>query len=532
MSIKNMSTKDNPLKIQLANQGGGAKICALVAALEAVQLLQSENIIQVTRIAGTSSGAIAGCLFAAGVDMKLAKERLGALTADGLNELFPRPSRARLLWQLVVRQRPLWSSQRLEKLLNSLFGPAGAPSTLQELSKGGVDVRIVASDLTNSRKIVHGGDAPLMNSLLDSAGLPYCFRTWTKSGNAVIVDGGICENLPSDELEQFSKDDGPVVGICFSGNERGFTDDILGFSKSLLNTAMANSEQRARSRLGESVFRIETDIGTFDFERALKDGLADKYEVVRMKAEQFFRNFVDAQRNVSQVVTTDLWATENRTFLEKLGKVYEAQFRQTKCAYTDCSMMVEARSLLGKGEPDLIHNRWEFHTLKEPVYCRAFGIAHALDATSFEGTTFTALDVSKRKVINTIYIPVLLTTMPAPRPLLLFFDPFLPPESGPYRLDFKDLLADSLRSLREKGRDELFLRINNASGRVGRMDLVLFLPKDYPEVKMVPKPDQPDGHLMSQYELASFPPPPNFRSLGWTHSDLEKPLLGIDLVAT
>jgi predicted acylesterase/phospholipase RssA len=522
--------KTTPLRIQLAIQGGGAKICALIAALEAVQRLEKEGVLQVTRIAGTSAGAIAGALFASRVEMTMVKERLGNITSDELAQMFPMPTRRQLFWKLIVKQEPLWSSKPLRDLLNRLFGDSGAPSTLQDASKQGVDMRIVASDLSNGQKIVYSGDAPLMNALLDSAGLPFCFRTWTKSGSAVVVDGGICENLPSEELEEFSKQDGPVVGISFVDKERAFVEDIVGFSKSLLNTAMTNSERRARYRLGESVFNIETDVGTFDFARALEVGLGDKYTLVRMKAEEFFRGFAISQTKKVNVVQGDLWATENRSIMERLGKVYETQFRATKCSYVHCSMLIEARSLLGKGDPDLVHNIWEFRTLKEPVYCRAVGVTHTLAETTFEGTTISAIDVSMGKSVDITHIPALLPSLPIPRPLLLFFHPFLPPDSGPYKLEFKDLVDDTLRSLREGGKDEMFVNLNSASGVVGRIDLVVHLPKTYAEVRMAPKEEFPVGHLMSKDELAQYPPPPNFRAMGWAHTNLEKPFLGVDLL--
>ncbi len=66
------------IPIQLVIQGGGAKITHLVAALEAVQSLQREGVLRVTRIAGTSAGAIAGALFAAGVDMQRARDSFEA----------------------------------------------------------------------------------------------------------------------------------------------------------------------------------------------------------------------------------------------------------------------------------------------------------------------------------------------------------------------------------------------------------------------------------------------------------------------
>lgn len=52
-----------PLKIQLAIQGGGAKICSLLAAAEVIHDLETKREIQITRISGTSARAI-GCLLA------------------------------------------------------------------------------------------------------------------------------------------------------------------------------------------------------------------------------------------------------------------------------------------------------------------------------------------------------------------------------------------------------------------------------------------------------------------------------------
>src|SRR5687767_2418273 len=75
--------KGAPIKIQLALQGGGAKLCGLLAAMDAVQELHRRGIIQVTRIAGTSAGSIAACLFAAGADLGSVRERFKVLGTNG-----------------------------------------------------------------------------------------------------------------------------------------------------------------------------------------------------------------------------------------------------------------------------------------------------------------------------------------------------------------------------------------------------------------------------------------------------------------
>ena len=51
-----------PLNLQLAIQGGGAKIVALMATMEAIDDLQQSGKLRVTRIAGTSAGALVGAI--------------------------------------------------------------------------------------------------------------------------------------------------------------------------------------------------------------------------------------------------------------------------------------------------------------------------------------------------------------------------------------------------------------------------------------------------------------------------------------
>ena len=120
--------------------------------------------------------------------------------------------------------------------------------------------------------------------------------------------------------------------------------------------------------------------------------------------------------------------------------------------------------------------------------------------------------------------------MPIPRPLLLFFDPFLPARTGPYRLDFMDLLDDVLKSLRETGKDEIFLNVPNAQGRISKADLILHLPSSYGNVRMVPNAAAPMGRAMTADELALYRTPPMFKTIGWTHADFDGAQLGVELV--
>src|SRR6185436_6858220 len=129
------------IPIQLAIQGGGAKITSLLAALEAVQSLEREGLLRVTRIAGTSAGAIAGALYGAGVDMRRARDAFEA-DRDALLRAFPPAGVVRCAWKLVTRQ-PFWNAAPLRRWLTRLLA---SRDTIGDLD---IPLIVVASDLTN-----------------------------------------------------------------------------------------------------------------------------------------------------------------------------------------------------------------------------------------------------------------------------------------------------------------------------------------------------------------------------------------------
>ena len=52
-----MATESPPIPIQVVLQGGGAKICVLMAVCDVLKELEADKRIQITRAAGSSAGA-------------------------------------------------------------------------------------------------------------------------------------------------------------------------------------------------------------------------------------------------------------------------------------------------------------------------------------------------------------------------------------------------------------------------------------------------------------------------------------------
>jgi predicted acylesterase/phospholipase RssA len=137
-------SRNGPLDVQIALQGGGAKLFSLLVAMREVERLEgrikepdpaedgSASLpaqaleppkIRVTHIAGTSAGAIVAALYAARVPMDDVLCRLAEMTIDELLPHYQSKSKIRRaassIPDLVVRSL-LWLPSDTRKLLNQL----------------------------------------------------------------------------------------------------------------------------------------------------------------------------------------------------------------------------------------------------------------------------------------------------------------------------------------------------------------------------------------------------------------------------
>jgi hypothetical protein len=161
----------------------------------------------------------------------------------------------------------------------------------------------------------------------------------------------------------------------------------------------------------------------------------------------------------------------------------------------------------------------EFHTLDAPIFCHSVVISSSSNAaytTSLERTSWMIVDVKNDRQIRAVDLPMRSSRSEDVRELLLFLDPVLPANSGPYRFDFQDLIQDFMKPLRDTRKDELVFTPRRAQGRIKNIDLVLWVPARLTAVKMTPKINGL-GRPMTATELGSplYIPPPGFQSLGW-----------------
>lgn len=340
--------------IHLALQGGGAKFFCLVAALAELQVLEKDNKIKVVSIAGTSAGAIAGALYAARIPMLEVYEWLQKPARASLIARIPKT----FILPKLLLGIPLISPKLLDEVLGELFRLGKGDRQLDlghekiadfNIDRDRIPFKSFYTDLENNALRQHAPEVFLRTALLESAGLPFVFRTY-RSKNPGHVDGGICENLPATFL--LNDDNVPVVAIAFrdTAHPKG---GLLSYAISLLFTAIDHSVSRAKAALGSAgrVLEIQSTIGTLDFQKILGCAQNPEFDRIRYNSRRFFERLtyqetgrqVEAQITPSMPSGHDIWVDCQRdprwgrayaNYMLGVGEIYNAQWGMRKLSGT------------------------------------------------------------------------------------------------------------------------------------------------------------------------------------------------------
>jgi predicted acylesterase/phospholipase RssA/CRP-like cAMP-binding protein len=168
------------IRIGVALGGGGARGMAHLGVLKALE----QGGIVVDMIAGTSSGAMTGVVYAAGIDPAYAGDRFsGDLAVPWPFTRFPRGDQ----WYLLYKYRRRHFDPMLRKYLRDW--------RLEQLA---VPCLTVTADLVSGAAVVRDrGDA--VHAILESINLPVLSVPICRDGQ-VLVDGGLMNNVPADVL--------------------------------------------------------------------------------------------------------------------------------------------------------------------------------------------------------------------------------------------------------------------------------------------------------------------------------------------
>ena len=529
-----MNPAEPPIPVQLCLQGGAAKIALLTAFVDAIEELHDSGVIRVTNVAGTSAGAIIGTLFAAGVPMSTVRNRLG--TAP-LGRIVPFRN-AFVTGLALARGVPLWSEVRFRALLKDLFAESVPVHTFGDIKKHrAINTMVLATNLADTMAVVRRDGDPIISSLLESAALPFFFRA-QKSPNGTVVDGGLCENLPSDLLTD-KAEDGPIVAVSFRRDAGAVPQTVREYCMAVVSAGIDHSVDRAkraleerakRSSLPHEVFLIDSEIGSFDFEKAVHDGLGKTFETVRGQAMAWLTSFVakrrrqlrqereTEERRVGQEIALAREAEYYRREMPgNLARLYKAQHEPIMMRWA--SARLEVTVAASHNDPDKLNHVSKFHTLQHPVWCHRLPVLVAQQSPSALESGLRIYGPDGRDVP---YYHMFMDEDGDPRTLewLVCFEKALPANSGPYTLILVSSVRNFMKPLRDGDRDDLWVSFHRHEGVIDQVELIAYLPDSLPAMMLEPMAGAGECAAIPPYELHEHRPPDHtpygFRGLNVT----------------
>src|SRR5262249_12070282 len=146
-------------RIQVVFQGGGAKLCALMAVCDVLKQYHAENRIEITRVAGSSAGAIAAVMLASPKAMDTFVEKLKSVGGFYLTQM--KVSSARGMAR-VWRGKPYFPNIDLTKFFHELFITADSPKKVGEPE---FEPQLYYTDLYSLESTAASKDETIANAL-------------------------------------------------------------------------------------------------------------------------------------------------------------------------------------------------------------------------------------------------------------------------------------------------------------------------------------------------------------------------------
>jgi predicted acylesterase/phospholipase RssA len=543
-----MTPAKSPIPIQLCLQGGAAKIALLAAFVDAIEELHNNGTVRITRISGTSAGAIIGTLFAAAVPMSTVRNRLGTAPLD---KIVPFKNNVSAGFSL-ARGVPLWNEDELRALLKKLLAesslanenPPKEINTFTDIRRHRfIDTSVMATNLVDTRSVVRKGDDPIVTSLLESAAIPFFFRA-QKSANSTIVDGGLCENLPSDLLTD-DPEDGPIVAISFRRGAGATPRNVREYCMAVVSAGIDHSVDRAkrvleerakRSSLPHQVFLIDSEIESFDFEKAVHDGLGKTFETVRKQAMDWLTKFVDRRRKQilseremeesklgQQIAIASEAEYYRREMPRNIARMYKAQHEPVTLRWTYARLAVTVAA--SHEHPDRLNHIAKFHTRDQRVWCHRLPV---LVTQPNPATLRSNIHVYGPDDKEISYYDMFMDE-DGTLEWLVCFDQGLPPQSGPYTLILVDSVLDFMKPLRNAERDDIWVSFHRKEGVVDQVEVIAYVPDSLPRLQVEPMAGAREWTHIQPFELNPHLPSPSHIPYGLRGSNITENRWGMYL---
>ncbi|MEJ2112693.1 MAG: patatin-like phospholipase family protein [Flavobacteriaceae bacterium] len=216
-SFSQETVHENDLKVGLVLSGGGAKGLAHIGTLKVIDSLG----LRVDYVAGTSMGAIIGSLYASGYSGKQIDSLFKRVNFDEiLSDYLPRAAKTFYEKENSEKYAITLPLEKFKlKLPSALSNGQNAYNLLSKITLHVGDVKdfkdlpipffCIATNIeTGEQVVLEKGN--LAQAVMASGALPSLFQPVT-IGDKVLIDGGVVNNYPIDELKQ--KDVDIIIGV-------------------------------------------------------------------------------------------------------------------------------------------------------------------------------------------------------------------------------------------------------------------------------------------------------------------------------
>jgi predicted acylesterase/phospholipase RssA len=477
------------MNLQIAFQGGGARLALLIPIVEALlELEEKDREINVTRVSGASAGAIAAVLLAGKGNIPALVQYLRAICTDdgaGLKSIFPSISNLGYAGKFQLAKRLLWDKKPIgdEAGLSEVLGNALEAAGIKRGCSVGDLIKIrpcflISVNLGRRDRDPAPPSSKLLQALMDSAGLPFIFRL---TGDR--LDGGILDNLPIDVLkspESPGNVHGEIVAIAF--DEPDFIPqpgNALELAASLLDTTMTFKTRASRDAVTSNhVYEVATNVGgiavtSFDIDSFIKF-MNDKnaYKAVKDDTKVWFRNFIKLKEQ-ERTGSGKLKEQEERTgsgdapeqievnrrldvFQTNLRSVAEHNFRHHTLRVSETIFEVTAHGLETPDDPtrkpDVVRVIDKVRVGKEPLFMHA-AVLFSGGASVVISRDYKVFD-SKLEQVEFVAFDIPGETGAITWHLTIFLNPLKPSEEI-YTIQQTYEVMDFMRPLHQNGVDYL-----------------------------------------------------------------------------
>ena len=322
------------LKVGLVLSGGGAKGFAHIGVLKVLE----EAGVRVDYIGGTSMGAIVGSLYASGYNAKQLDSLIRHIDFEKIMlDDIPRKSKPFYEKQngekhalvLPISNKKIELPKALSKgqnVLNLLTELLHHVDTISDFNKLPIPFFCVATDIETGEKVII--DKGFLPRAVQASGAFPTLLSPVEINNQLLVDGGIVNNFPVDEIEKMQPD--IIIGINL-GNEFDKKEDLTSGLK-IINQIMsfqiyANYEEQ----IAKTDVHIHPDMTGYgvtsfnNYDEIYKIGeqaAREQFESLQKIAEQqsIKRPSIEIKPHAKQIYIKDIEIEGNQNYTKRYVK--------------------------------------------------------------------------------------------------------------------------------------------------------------------------------------------------------------------